>query len=264
MNVTLITGASGGIGEALATKFAERKHNLLLIARSADKLEKQCVQLETSFGIKAQYIAVDLNETGAANLVFEECQKRKLYVRVLVNNAGVGSSGEFFKNDLESELKIIQLNNVALVSLCRLFLPGMIQRGNGSIINVASVAAFFPSPYMTVYSASKFFVRSFTQALTEECRPYGVHVLLVSPGLTETNFMETPANANQWGKVLVEGANMQTSEQVAEETIRAWEKGKTFHVAGRLNRIGTKVGALMPYATIAKLFAQHKRKKMNL
>lgn len=264
MNVTLITGASSGIGEAVATKFAKRKHNLLLVARSADKLEKHCIQLAAHFGINAQYIVADLSKPGAANLVFEECKKRGLSVTVLVNNAGVGSSGEFARNNFESEVAIIQVNNAALVSLCHLFLPDMISNKRGSIINVASVIAFFPSPYMAVYGASKTFVRFFTEALTEECRPYNIRVMLFIPGLTDSNFMKTPANDNAWGKVLTEGANIQTSEQVAEEMIKAWQGKKTFHVSGRLNWLGIKLGALIPNATIAKLFANSKRKKMKL
>ncbi|MBE9461976.1 SDR family NAD(P)-dependent oxidoreductase [Dyadobacter subterraneus] len=264
MEVTLITGASSGIGEALAFKLAERKHNLLLIARSGDKLEKHCKHLTDKFGINAQYIAADLSRPDSSNAVFEESKKRNLSVTMLVNNAGIGSSGEFVRNNLQSELSMLQLNNASLVALCHLFLPDMIKSKSGSIINVASLAAFFPSPYMAVYAASKVFVRSFTQALTEECKPYGVHVLLFSPGFTATNFMNTPANDNAWGKTLTEGAYTQTSEQVALEMIQAWEKKKTFHVSGRFNSFATKIGALIPNAVIAKVFAGSKRKKMNL
>ena len=264
MEVTLITGASGGIGEALASKLAERGHNLLLIARSADKLEKQCRQLTEKFGFNTQYIVADLSKPYASNLIFEECKKRNLSVGMLVNNAGIGSSGEFINNDLQSELAMLQLNNASLVALCHLFLPDMIKNTRGSIINVASMAAFFPSPYMAVYAASKVFVRSFTQALTEECKPSGIHIMLFSPGLTSTNFMNTPANNNAWGKVLTEGANTQTPEQVAMEMVRAWEKKKTFHISGRFNSFAVKIGALIPNTLIAKLFANAKRKKMNL
>ncbi len=264
MEVTLITGASSGIGEALANKLAEKKHNLLLVARNADKLQKQCNQLSKTFGIHAQYIVTDLSKPNAANEVFDESKKRNLLVTLLVNNAGIGSSGEFIKNHLQSELDMIYLNNASLVALCHLYLPEMIKNQKGSIINVASLAAFVPSPYMAAYAASKAFVRSFTQALTEECKPYGIAVMLFNPGFTTTNFMNTPANNNEWGQTLVKGAYTQTSEQVAFEMVEALEKKKTFHVSGRGNRFTTKMAALIPNAIIAKVFANQKRKEMNL
>ncbi|GAB3793831.1 SDR family oxidoreductase [Spirosoma humi] len=263
MDVTLITGASGGIGEALATQLAQRNHNLLLVARSAAKLERLCTQLTSAYGIQAQYIPADLSKPDAAGQVYDECRQKKLTVTLLVNNAGIGSSGEFVKNDLQAESAMLQVNNASLVALCHLFLPGMIASKKGGIINVASLAAFFPSPYMAVYAASKVFVRSFTEALTEECKPYGIRVLLFNPGFTSTNFMNTPANDNAWGKVLTDGAYTQTPEQVATEMIQAWEKKETFHVSGRLNAWSVRLGALIPNATIARLFASRKRKQMN-
>ncbi|QMW04939.1 SDR family NAD(P)-dependent oxidoreductase [Spirosoma foliorum] len=190
-------------------------------------------------------------------------RKKKLTITLLVNNAGIGSSGEFVKNDLQAELAMLHLNNASLVALCHLFLPQMIAAKMGGIINVASLAAFFPSPYMAVYAASKVFVRSFSEALTQECKPYGIRVLLFSPGFTSTNFMNTPANDNAWGKALTDGAYTQTAEQVATEMIQAWEKNETFHVSGRLNAWGVRLGALIPNATIARLFASRKRKQMN-
>ncbi|MCF2446785.1 SDR family oxidoreductase [Dyadobacter sp. CY345] len=264
MKVTLITGASGGIGEALAYQLAEKKHNLLLVARNEEKLKQLCAELSLKNGITAQYIVADLSKPDAAKLVFEESNNRNFSVTLLVNNAGIGSSGEFSKNNLQLELDMLQLNNASLVALCHLFLPDMIKNKNGSIINVASLAAFFPSPYMAVYAASKVFVRSFTEALTQECKPYGIKVMLFNPGFTSTNFMNTTANDNAWGKVLTEGAYTQTSDQVATEMIQAWEKKKSFHVSGRMNAILIKIGGLIPNSLIAKLFADSKRKKMKL
>jgi len=263
MKVSLITGASGGIGEALAYQLAAKKHNLLLVARNESKLQQLCDELTFKNGITAQYIVADLSKPDAPKLVFEESNKRNLSVTMLVNNAGIGSSGEFFKNNLQSELDMLQLNNASLVALCHLFLPDMVKNKIGIIINVASLAAFFPSPYMAVYAASKVFVRSFTQALTEECKPYGVQVMLFNPGFTSTNFVKTSANDNAWGNALTEGAYTQTSEQVAIEMLHALEDNKTFHVSGILNSILVKIMALVPNSMIAKSFAVSKRKKMN-
>lgn len=260
----MITGASGGIGAALAHELAAKKHNLLLVARSEQPLKTLCETLSAQHGIAAHYIVADLSQPGGAQQVFEATQQRNLSVEVLVNNAGRGSSGEFVHNDLQSELNMLQLNNASLIALCHYFLPGMIARKSGSIVNVGSLAAFFPSPYMAAYAASKMFVRSFTEALTEECRPHKVHVLLFNPGFTSSSFMDTPANNNNWGKVLTEGAYTQSAEQVAREMVRALEKQKNFHVSGRLNLLATKILALIPNRTVARLFANSKRKKMKL
>jgi short-subunit dehydrogenase len=263
MNVTLITGASAGIGQAVAYEFARKKHKLLLVARNEQKLMKLCTALKDKYQIDAQYIAADLSHSNGADVVFEECKKRALNVQVLINNAGIGSSGEFYKNDLQSELAMLQLNMLTLVALTHWCLPAMIQNRKGSIINVASMAAYFPSPYMAAYSASKAFVKSFTQSLAEECKPYGINVMLFSPGLTTSNFMNTPANNNAWGKVLVEGASPQTSEQVAQEMLYAWEKHKKVHISGSQNRMLAKIGSLIPDTLIAGSFAKAKRRKMN-
>lgn len=263
MKVTLITGASSGIGEALACQLAGEKHNLLLVARSEQKLKHLCKVLADEHKIEVNYIVADLSKPDAPNYIYRECKKNNFLVNTLVNNAGVGSSGEFVKNDLQSELQILRTNNEALVSLCHLFLPDMIINRSGNIINVGSMASFFPSPYMSVYAASKMFVRSFTEALTEECRPYGVSVMLFCPGLTTSNFMNTPANNNAWGKVLTSGANTQSPEQVSMEMLRALEKKKTFHISGRINALSAKMLALVPNTTIAKQFAKSKRKQMS-
>jgi short-subunit dehydrogenase len=264
MKVTLVTGASSGIGEAVAHQFAAKKHNLVLVARNEEKLNELCNALKAKYKIEAQYIVADLEKPETANYIFEETVKRKLTVNVLINNAGRGSSGEFYKKDLADELKILQLNNASLVAISHLFLPAMIQNKNGSIINVAALAAFFPIPYMAVYAASKSFVRSFTEALTEECRPHNVHIMSFNPGFTSTNFMNTTANKNEWGKALTEGAYSQSSDQVAVEMIKAWEEKKTFHVSGLLNVLLMRIIALVPNSFITKLFGTSKRKKMNL
>lgn len=264
MNVTLITGATSGIGEALAHQLAGRKHNLLLVARNEQKLKQLCHDLADKKKIETFYIVANLSEPNAALDVFEESKRKNLLVNVLVNNAGIGSSGEFIKNNLQSELGMLQVNNASMVALCHLFLPDMISNNSGNIINIGSMTAFLPFPYMSVYAASKVFVRSFTQALTAECKPYGVNIMLFCPGLTTSNFMSTPANNNKWGEVLTAGSNTQTPEQVATEMIRALEKKKTFHVSGRANAMTAKMTALIPNATMARIFAKRMRKGIGM
>lgn len=265
MKTVLITGASGGIGEALAYKLAERKHNLLLVARNVEKLENQCRQLIEKFGVDVQFIAADLAKPDTAKYIFEETQQRGLEIEMLINNAGIGSGGVFTELSLQSELDLIQLNDSSLVALTHLFLPQMQQRKSGTIINVASIAAFMPIPYMTTYAASKAFVRSFTQAIAAECKPYNIHVMLLCPGLTKTNFNKAAGIADDKGKALGADYNSftQTPEQVADEALKALDKRKYSIVSGRMNRLATKMIALIPNTIITSNFAKSYRKKMN-
>jgi uncharacterized protein len=264
MNYILITGASGGIGEALCNEFAAKKHNLILVARSELKLQQLCTELSGSYGIKAEYIMADLSMADASKEIFDECQQRNLQVDVLINNAGIGSSGEFSDNDLKSELDIIGINCIALTALTHLFLEGMKQRRSGAIINLGSMIAFIASPYMSVYAASKHFVKVFTYSIAEECKPYNVHVLFFSPGLTTSNFMNTKANNNEWGKSLTSGAATQTPSEVASELSLAFDKKKAFHISGRKNRRAAMLAGIIPLRIIARVFARQKQQQMGL
>lgn len=264
MKVTLITGASDGIGKAIASEFAAKNHNLLLVARNEDKLAALCTTLQSKYKIKAHYIVADLSNPQAATLVYEESKRLDLTIDVLVNNAGKGSSGEFYKNDLAGELEIIQLNDASLVALTHYFLKDMITRKSGTVINIASMISFIPSPYMAVYAGSKHFVKSFTYSLAEECKPYNINVMLFSPGLTTSNFMNTKENNNEWGKAVTKNSNTQTPEQVAAELITAFEHKKAFWVSGSKNRLSQKVSGLVPQRFIAKTMGNLKRKQLGL
>ncbi len=182
MKTTLITGASSGIGEAFARRLARDGWNVLLVARTESKLEMLCSELGRASDINAQYVALDLTDTDAPAKLFEETKARGLEVEMLINNAGFGSMGDFLQLDLERELEMVDLNIKALVALTYLFLGPMRERGRGSIINVASTAGFQPVPYMTTYAATKAFVLSFSDALWEENRAYGVSVMALCPG----------------------------------------------------------------------------------
>jgi short-subunit dehydrogenase len=180
MNTTLITGASSGIGAAFARKLAARGRNVFLVARSEDKLIALCNELGRLTSIRAQYLALDLRDPDAGAQLLEETKKRELEIEMLINNAGFGSMGDFVKLDLNHELEMIQLNIRALVDLTQRFLWPMRDRKRGTIINVASTAAFQAVPYMATYAATKAFVLSFSEALWEENRAHGVHVM--APG----------------------------------------------------------------------------------
>lgn len=264
MSYTLITGASGGIGEATAKEFAAKKHNLILVARTENKLKEICNELSKSYGIKAEYIVADLSNSDAPQQIYEECQKRGVPIDVLINNAGIGSSGEFVVNDLKSELDIIQINCTSLTALTHLFLQGMKQRKSGTIINIGSMIAFIASPYMSVYAGSKHFVKVFTYSLAEECKPYNIHVMFFSPGLTASNFMHTKANNNDWGKTLTSSADTQTPSQVASELSSAFDNKKAFYVSGSQNRRMAMLSSIFPLRTIARIFARQKQKQMGV
>lgn len=264
MNVTLITGASGGIGEALARKLAARKQHLLLVARRADKLKALCTELTQRFGIQAQYIEADLMKPGAAAAVFTETTKRGLTVDWLINNAGIGSGGEFADLPLPGELDMMQLNMSSLVALTHYFLPTMYAQKRGTIINVASMAAFMPTPYMAVYAATKVFVRSFTEAIYEECKPHNVRVMLLCPGLTKTNFMEAAGLANATGKALTDKAPSQTPDEVADEALKGLDAGNRMVVAGRSNKWMARMTALVANSVSASYMANLYRSRLGL
>lgn len=265
MKATLITGASGGIGEAIARKLAVRKQNLVLVARNESKLKALAEKLTKQHPISVEYISADLSTAGAAQKVFDETQKRQLEIEMLINNAGIGSGGEFSELSLQSELDMLQLNISSLVALTHLFLQEMKARKSGTIINVASMASFIPIPYMTTYSASKVFVRHFTQALTQESKAYNVHAMLLCPGLTKTNFNNAAGIENEIGKRLGTeyGRSTQTPEQVADELLNALDKRKYYIVSGRMNRMAARLSALLPNAFLARSFAGSYRKKLG-
>lgn len=264
MKVTLITGASGGIGEAIANRLAKRKQNLLLVARNESKLKIMAAQLAIDHQITVEYISADLSKADAAQKLFDETQARRLTIEILINNAGIGSGGEFATLAVQSELDMLQLNISSLVALTHLYLQPMKALKSGTIINVASMASFMPIPYMTTYAASKVFVRHFTQALTQECTPYNVHIMLLCPGLTKTNFNNAAGIENEIGKGLNSEytSATQTPEQVADEMLKALDKRKHYIVSGRINRMAAKLSALLPNAFLAKSFARSYRKKL--
>src|SRR5215208_2176356 len=221
MNTTLITGASSGIGAAFARKLAARGRNVLLVARSEDKLIALCNELGRLTSIRAHYLALDLQPADAAAQLFEETTKRELEIDMLINNAGFGSMGDFGKLDLDRELEMIQLNVRSLVDMTHHFLGPMRERRRGTIINVASTAAFQAVPYMATYAATKAFVLSFSEALAEENRAHGIHVMALCPGVTETNFFQA-AGIDRPPMRMIE-----TPEEVVETALRALGRRKS-------------------------------------
>lgn len=247
MNTTLITGASSGIGAAFARKLAARGRNVLLVARSEDKLITLCNELGRVSGIRAHYVAIDLLQPEAPARLLEETQNRELAIDMLVNNAGYGSMGDFLRLDRARELAMIDLNVKALVDLTHRFLGPMRDRRQGTIINVASTASFQPVPYMATYAATKAFVLSFSEALWEENREHGVHFMALCPGVTDTNFFA----ASKMDRPPMR--TIQTAEEVVETALRALDQRKPSVISGWSNWFVVEAERFVPRSLVIKI-----------
>ena len=232
----LITGASAGIGLALAEEFASHGHPLLLVARSADKLKEIAAALRSRHGAACEWIAADLSRPQAPQELFEACQRRNLEVDILVNNAGVLWEGEFDGIALEKHLNLLQVNVAAPTALVHLFLQPMLARGAGRILNIASTSAFNPVPSLASYAASKAYLLSWSEALGLELRGRGVTVTAICPGFTETAMI---AQEGRKPMTLPLVPNL-TPEQVARESYEACMAGKALHINGRMNRLAVQ------------------------
>ncbi|HEV8370128.1 MAG TPA: SDR family oxidoreductase [Pyrinomonadaceae bacterium] len=257
MNTTLITGASSGIGAAFARKFAALGRNVFLVARSEDKLITICNELGRMSGIRAQYLALDLTEPDAPARLFEEIKKRGLEIDTLINNAGFGSMGNFAKLDPAREIEMVELNVKSLVDMTYRFLAPMRERKQGTIINVASTAGFQPVPFMATYAATKAFILSFSEALWEENRAFGVHVMALCPGVTETNFFE----AAQIDRPPVRVS--QTAEEVVETALRGLKRKKSSIISGWPNRLTVFAVRLVPRSMVLRLTGKVLRQRFE-
>lgn len=252
----LITGASGGLGEAYARHLAAQGHDLILVARSQDKLQALAGELSAAHSVQVRVHCEDLGVDGAGRALAAALTTQGVEVDVLVNNAGFGTMGEFSQLDPDRVHSEITLNCVTLTDLCSAFVPAMVRRGEGTVINVASTAAFQPIPTMAVYAATKSYVLSFSQALWAEVKAQGVKVVAICPGPTETSFF---ANAGEDSAM----TRRRTPEQVVASTFRALEQGRPSVVDGRFNAVQATVAKLAPARIslpIAKLAIRPTRK----
>ncbi len=255
MNTTLITGASSGIGEAFARKLASLGRNVFLVARSEDKLIALCNELGRTNSVRAHYLPLDLSEPDAPAKLFAETEKRGLTIDLLVNNAGFGAMGDFAQLDLKRQLNMIDLNIKTLVELTHRFLQPMRERKQGAIINVASTAGFQPVPFMATYGATKAFVLSFSEALWEENRPHGVHVMALCPGVTETNFFEASRMEQPPMRVA------QRPEDVVEAALRGLSRKKSFVISGWTNFFMVEAERLVPRSLVVRMAGRVLRPK---
>lgn len=230
--LALVTGASGGIGLDVADELGARGHDLVLVARSEAKLNDEAKRLAAAHRVDAHAIALDLCATDAGSKLAESLAERRLDVDVLVNNAGFGTFGAFVQTDLDEQVRMIQLNVLALTDLTRRLVPPMVARRRGWVMNVASTAAFQPGPYMAVYFATKAYVLSFSEALASELEGTGVVVSALCPGATATGFQATARTA---GSGLTEGRELPPSRPVAKRGVDGLFAGERVVIPGAQN-----------------------------
>lgn len=245
--LALITGASGGIGEALAQRFARAGFDLVLVARTESKLAALAQELAAKHGVAARAMAYDLADPTAPRRLADQLAAEGLAVDVLVNNAGFATYGPFAELDVDGELRMLQVNVVTLTHLTRLLLPGMVARRRGRVLNVASTAAFLPGPLMAVYYATKAFVLSFSEAIGEELKGTGVTVTALCPGPTSTGFQ---ARAQMEQSRLVRGRQIMDVGTVADAGFAGLLAGRPVVVPGLMNQLMTFLPRLLPRAVV--------------
>jgi short-subunit dehydrogenase len=249
--VALITGASSGIGLELAKLFARDGHDLVLVARREDRLRELAAGLASRGGVRATVIAADLADPAAPPEIARRVAAAGLDVQFLVNNAGYGLAGGFAQTDGATELRMIQVNVAALTHLTKLFLPGMVARRRGAILNVGSTAGFVPGPFMAVYYATKAYVISFSEALAEEERDSGVTVTVLCPGATRTEFQaKTGLDVDAR---LFRGPWVADAASVARAGYVGMLRGKRMVIPGLVNTVMIQSLRLAPRALLARI-----------
>ena len=239
----LVTGASSGIGAEIARQLAGRGHGVTLVARRRDRLEQLAGELTRDPDVRVEVEACDLAAAGARSRTIRDVKARGLAVEILVNNAGFGSGGRFQDLDAETELEMVRTNVEAVVHLCAEFVPGMVERGRGAVLNVASVAAFQPVPRQATYGASKAFVLSFTDALTADLHGTGVTATSLCPGPVPTEFGEVAAIDENL--MSLPGVSV-SPEDVARNAVDGLDRGKRVVVPGPATRATALLGSLTP------------------
>ncbi len=250
MPAALITGASTGIGRELALLCARNGFDVVLVARSRPMLESLAAEIQTSTKQSATVFEVDLSKPEAAYSLFETVSRAGLTVDMLINNAGFGLLGHIWELDAKRQSQMVGLNVGALTDLTRLFLPGMIARRSGHILNIASTAAFQPGPLMAVYYATKAYVVSFSEAVHNEAKEFGVKVACLCPGPTKTEFAE---RAQMNSTKLFSSGMVMSAAEVAAIGYRGMIKGKPLVIAGRMNAVGAFLTRFAPLSLTAAM-----------
>lgn len=239
----LITGASSGIGYELARCFAEDGHDLVLVARAADELERIATDFSGSYGVAVRIIAADLFEPQAAEAIYWQLKDEGIVVDYLVNDAGQGVYGQFVETDLQREIQIVQLNIVALLVLTKLFLRDMMARNEGRILQLGSMVSKNPAPWSAVYGGTKAFVYNFTQALVQELDGSAVTVTTLRPGATDTDFFRKEGGETA---AVVQDGKLGPADKVARDGYRAMMRGEDSVVSGVPNKLMDQAANVLP------------------
>ncbi len=257
----LVTGASSGIGTEIARTLARRGQNVILAARSESKLRELAGQIE-ELGVTATALPVDLSDRDARAEIPARVDALGLEVSILVNNAGLSTMGPVHRADVAAEMNMVEVDVMAVVDLCTRFLPGMVERGSGAILNVASTAAFQPLPGQAGYAGAKAFVLSYTQALSGELRGTGVTVSALCPGPVETGFAETAGITQDEAESSLPKFMWEPADAVARCGVDALAEGRTVAIPGAANRAGALLSRMAPRRLLVPLLAsRHPRLK---
>lgn len=254
----LITGASSGIGLELAKEFAKNNHNLVLVARSGEKLKNLKESLESDFGVEVLIIPKDLALPAAAQEIYNILNDKSIVINYLVNNAGFGDFGFFHETSWEKEASMIDLNVRSLTEMTKLFARDMVGRGEGRIMNLASTASFQPGPLMAVYYATKHYVLAFSEAIANEFKDFNVTVTALCPGPTKSGFQSA---SDIEDSRLVKGKKLPTSKDVAVYGYKAMMKGKRVAIHGTMNRLLAESVRFMPRKMVTKTVRKLQEKK---
>ncbi len=248
MNKTvLITGASGGIGCEMARVFAEKGYNLVMVARRRETMDALAEEVNKKYGINAHVLVQDLAIEGSGKRLYEEVSRMNIKPDIVINNAGFADYGKFVERNWEKVRDMIMVNVMALTEITRMFAGDMVQRGSGKILNVASTAAFQPGPLMAVYFASKAYVLSFSEAISNELKGTGVSVTALCPGPTQTGFVDrAEMNSSRMFRVI----KPVESDKVARYAYYALMKGKVVAIPGLLNKLSAMINRFMPRSFI--------------
>ncbi|MGB2671053.1 MAG: SDR family oxidoreductase [Candidatus Acidiferrum sp.] len=253
----LVTGASAGIGKALAEELARGGTNLVLTARRRERLEELAQNLAAKHKIQTKVFAADLAQPDGPEKIFQFTKERGIEIELLINNAGFGAYGEFPAVEAQRLIDMVQVNCTAVVHLTRLYLPEMVTRRHGDVLILASTASFQSVPYISTYAATKAFDLLFAEGLAEEMKPYGVRVCALCPGSTESEFSEVAGQAH----ISATRANRETAEKVARTGLRGLAAGKSYVISGLGNYLGVLGQRLVSRRFVARVAARMFRPK---
>jgi short-subunit dehydrogenase len=251
----LVTGASAGIGVALATQLAAEGTHLVLTARRRDRLDELAQSLRQTYGVRADVFSADLARPEAPRQVYEFTEQKQIEIDLLINNAGFGQYGELPTVETQRLLDMVQVNCLAVVHLTRLYLPGMVARRRGDVLIVASTASFQAVPYISTYAATKAFDLLFAEGLAEEMKTYGIRICALCPGSTESEFHAIA------GQEAFENKNRETAEKVARTGLEALAAGKSYVISGLGNYMGAQSQRLVPRGLVTRIAARMFRPK---